>query len=92
MRAARGRRQEYLNKSHKKREARRLAKARQVDTKVRLAPKGYLYLNVHDNREISALWDAMDSKEQAVLTAMCATGLNPWELSSTIDSLFFKPF
>jgi hypothetical protein len=88
MRAARGRRREYINKTHKKREARRLAKSRQTDTRVSLAPKGYLYLNARDNREISALWGAMTPSQKVVITALCETGLEPQTLIDTTVDLF----
>lgn len=88
MRAARGRRREYINKTHKKREARRLKKQRSVATTVRLAPKGYLYLHARDNRELSALWEAMDPSQQAVIAALCASGLTADQMTEALDSLF----
>lgn len=88
MRVARGRRREYINKTHKKREARRLAKERSVSTTVHLAPMGYLYLNARDNRELSALWTAMDPSQQAVINALCATGMTADQMVDAIESLF----
>lgn len=88
MRVAKGRRREYINDTHKKREARRLEKLRRTDTRVRLAPMGYLYLHASDNREISALWDAMSATDKAVITALCDTGLTPTELTRALNDLF----
>lgn len=88
MRVAKGRRREYLNASHKKREARRLEKSRRTDTTVTLAPKGYLYLHARDNRELEALWSAMDPSEQTVIEVLCRTGMSGEELIEAIEGLF----
>ena len=88
MRVARGRRKEYINKSHKKREARRLAKERQGSSTARLAPMGYLYLHASENHEISALWAAMGTSERAVIAALCQTGLSPTDLMRALSDLF----
>lgn len=76
MRVAKGRRREYLNKSHKKREARRLARLRRTEARVNLTPKGYLYLNAHNHDEIAALWAVMTPAEKALITLVCETGLS----------------
>lgn len=88
MRVARGRRREYLNKTHKKREARRLKKERQTETTARMTPKGYLYLHSADKREFEALWAEFDACERAIITLLCDTGFHPAEVLSAMRGLF----
>lgn len=90
MRVAKGRRREYINATHKKRAARRLAKERRVDTPVRLGPLGYLYLRTTHEDTARHLWSQLGGPERAVLTALCATGMSAEQIISAVTFLFWR--
>lgn len=79
---------EYLNDTHKKRAARARAKERRTDSRVKLTPKGWLYLHAPGDRERQVLWELMSEPEQAVIKLICETGLEPLAIKAAAGMLF----
>jgi len=87
-----GRPREYLNDTHKKREARRQEKLRRTETTVKLVPKGWMYLHYCDPDSYDAYWERFSSAEKAVIQLICDTGFTPEQLQQAMTSLFDIPF
>lgn len=66
MRVSRGRKQLYLNASHKKRVARRRAQQRQTETRVMLTPKGIATAEILANTKYERIWEMLSLEEQWV--------------------------
>lgn len=79
---------EYLNDTHKKRAARRRAKERRELATVKLAPKGWYYLNVDSERSRETLWELSTKIERDLITLMCEKGYTLEELHTGMSLLY----
>lgn len=90
MRSTKGNPQRYVNKSHKKRAQRAREALARTDTRVRMAPLGWLYLRTRSQDTAEALWRNLNPDEQTVLRVLCETGLHPEALETALARLFTK--
>lgn len=88
MRRTTGNKQRYVNKTHKKRALRARERLSRTDTRVRLAPLGYLYIRTENTETAKHLWAQMDPAQQTIIKALCDTGLHAAELDSALKDLF----
>lgn len=80
----------YCNPTHKKRAQRAREKARRSETRVKLTPKGWNYLQADSDFARSELWEWMDDCQRAIVALICETGYQPDQLESALQSLFYR--
>jgi len=88
MRSTRGNPRRYINDTHKKRAARQRESIARTDGRVKMTPKGYLYLTTTNKSELEALWEELAPQQQAVIRMMCETGFDACDIQAALTGLF----